>query len=135
MALPFLDTNILLRHLTNDHPDHSPRASAYLARIEQGEIRVRIADSVVFETVFTLQTHYRRTRPSIRSGVLPIIDLPGIVLPGKKRWYRAFGLYVETALSLADAHHVATMEDLGMDVIVSFDRGLDKIADIVRVEP
>jgi predicted nucleic acid-binding protein len=30
MALPFLDTNILLRHLSQDHPDHSPRATALL---------------------------------------------------------------------------------------------------------
>ena len=58
MALMFLDTNILLRHLLQDHPEQSPRATAYLARIEEGELRARIADAVIFETVFALQRHY-----------------------------------------------------------------------------
>ncbi len=51
---PFLDTNVLLRHLTNDHADHSARATAFLTAVEVGQIRVRTADSVIFETVFTL---------------------------------------------------------------------------------
>jgi predicted nucleic acid-binding protein len=34
MALPFLDTNVLLRHFLDDHADHSPRATAYLQRID-----------------------------------------------------------------------------------------------------
>ena len=135
MTLPFLDTNVLLRHLADDHIEHSPRSSVFLARIERGELSVRIADSVVFETVFTLQTHYKRTRNVIRSAVFPIIELPGIVLPAKSRWKRAFDLYVGTTLSLVDAHLVATMEDLCVDTIVSFDKGFDKIAGITRIEP
>lgn len=54
-AYPFLDTNILLRHLTHDHPEHSPRATALLRRNGAGEVTVEIADIVVFEnaTSFT----------------------------------------------------------------------------------
>lgn len=45
MAEPFLDTNILLRHLLQD--GQSTRASAYLARIEQGEQRVHKTTTIV----------------------------------------------------------------------------------------
>lgn len=55
MAQPLLDTNILLRHLLQDHPDHSPRATAFLKRVEDRELTVRSTEIVVFETVFTLQ--------------------------------------------------------------------------------
>jgi hypothetical protein len=34
MALPFLDTNIFLRHLVQDHADHPRRATASLARFD-----------------------------------------------------------------------------------------------------
>ena len=56
--LAFVDTNIFLRHLRQDHPDFSPRATAYLTRAENGEFKVRIADTVIFETVYTLQRAY-----------------------------------------------------------------------------
>ncbi|MEX1255807.1 MAG: PIN domain-containing protein [Dehalococcoidia bacterium] len=135
MALPFLDTNVLLRHLVQDHADHSPRATAFLQRIEDGELRVRVADTVVFETVFTLQRLYRVSREAIRENLLLVLQLPGIVLPGKRRFERAFDYYVNLNLSFADAYHAALMHELKLDEIVSFDRGLDRVPGIRRVEP
>jgi len=75
---PFLDTNILLRHITGDEPNHSPRATDYLQRIEQRELTVRTADTVVFETVYSLQRVDRMSRPDIRDAILPLLALPGI---------------------------------------------------------
>src|SRR5215217_3451249 len=87
-TLPFLETNIFLRHLRGDHPDFSPRATALLQRIEQGTLKVRTADTVIFETVFTLERVYKQSKEAIRDAFLPLIELPGIVLPGKRsvRW-------------------------------------------------
>ena len=95
MALPFLDTNVLLRHLLQDHPQQSPRATAYLARVENRQVKVRTADTVVFETVFTLQRQYGVSKEEIRDNLLPILELPGIVLPGKRRLRKVFDLYVD----------------------------------------
>src|SRR5450756_869514 len=110
MAVQFLDTNILLRHLLGDHPAQSPRATAYFRRIEDGELKARISDTVVFETVFTLQRHYRQPKAKIREALAPLIELPGIVLPGKTRFRRVFELYVDFNLPFADAYHAALME-------------------------
>ncbi len=135
MATPFLDTNVLLRHFLQDHADHSPRATVYLSRIERGEIRVRLLPTVVFETVFTLQRLYRVSREDIRDAVLPLIELSGIVLPGKRSLHRAFALYAGLNVSFADAYHAAEMERLSIDETVSFDRGFDRIPGVRRVEP
>lgn len=135
MALPFLDTNVLLRHLTQDHPEQSPRATAYLARIEQGEIRVRTADSVIFETVFTLQRQYGHPRQAIRDSLLPLLELPGIVLPGKRRLRKVFDLYVDLNLPFADAYHVALMQQFRCEEIVTFDREFDRVPGVKRSEP
>jgi predicted nucleic acid-binding protein len=134
-APPLLDANVLLRHLTQDHPEQSERASAYLARVEQGEFRVRLVDTVIFETVFTLQRFYGQSRSAIRDALLPLIELPGIELPGKRRLRRAFALYVDHNLSFADAYHATLVEGLNLPAVVSFDRGLDRVPGPRRIEP
>src|SRR5215216_3195138 len=102
-GLPFLDTNLILRHTLQDHADHSPRATAFIGRIEAGEERVRTADAVVFEAAFTLERTYHVPRTTIRDGLWQLLSLPGVVLPGKRRYQRAFALYVADArLSFAD---------------------------------
>ncbi|MSQ40826.1 MAG: hypothetical protein EXR55_04055 [Dehalococcoidia bacterium] len=52
----FLDTNILLRHLTGDDPLKAQACSLLLQRVEWGEEVVETSDCVVWETVFVLQS-------------------------------------------------------------------------------
>jgi predicted nucleic acid-binding protein len=134
MAL-FLDTNVLVRHLTQDSAELSPRATSFLQRLERGELTVRIADTVVFETVFLLERRYRRPRPDIAEAVMALLALPAIELPDKQRIAQAFDLYLNSRLSFADAYHVVIMEQLGIEEVVSFDRDFDRVPGIRRVEP
>jgi predicted nucleic acid-binding protein len=134
MTLSFLDTNIFLRHLLQDDPDHSPKASAFLKRIEAGEVKVRTSDTVIFETVFTLQKVYRRPKAAIRDTLLPLLELPGIVLPQKRRYRKVFSLYVDENLPFADAYHAVLMEQLNLTEIVTFDTDFDRITGITRVK-
>lgn len=134
MAQVFLDTNIFLRHLLQDHPKQSPKATAYLARVERGEFQVRTSDTVIFETVFTLQRQYRQSKAKIREVLLPLIELPGIVLPGKRRFRKVFDLYVDLNLPFADAYHAVLMEHLKVDKIATFDKEFDRVLGIKRVQ-
>lgn len=135
MALPFLDTNILLRHLLYDMPGQGARCTAYLERVERGEIKVRTADTVIFETVFTLQRAYHVPKADIAASLLPLIELPVIVLPGKRRFRAVFDLYVRLNLPFADAYHAALMHASGLTDIVTFDREFNRIPGVTRVEP
>lgn len=134
-APPFLDTNVILRHLLADVPEQSARARALLLRIESGNLRVRLAETVVFELVFTLQRVYRKSPQEIRDALLPILELPAISLPGKAVVREAFRLYGETGLPFADAYHAALMADLGITEIFTFDRHFDHCPGITRREP
>jgi predicted nucleic acid-binding protein len=135
MSVPFLDTNIILRHLLGDHPDQSPRTTAYMVRIERGEVRVRVADTVIFEAVFTLERTYRQPKARIREGLLALLELPGIILPGQRRMRRAFDLYVDLNLPFADAYHAVLVESLHLTEMVSFDHHFDRVPGLRRVEP
>ncbi len=42
MAAAFLDTNILLCHLLQDDPEQSPRATAFLLWVENGEVAMTL---------------------------------------------------------------------------------------------
>lgn len=82
-----------------------------------------------------MQRYYRQPKEKIRDALLLLIELPGIVLPGKRRYRRAFDLYVTYNLSFADAYHAVLMERLKMKQIVTFDKGFDRLPGIKRVEP
>lgn len=132
----FLDTNILLRQVLQDHSDHSPRATRLIAAIERGERAVRLSDTVVFETVFTLEKTYRVARPNIHRGLRRILELPGIVLPGKRIYASVFDLWVrEPALSFADCYHLCLTRQLELPAILSFDRKLNRLPGVARIEP
>ena len=135
MAQPFLDTNILMRHFVHDHPDQSPRATAYIERIERGEVQIRISELVVFETVFLLKRHYKQPRTVVRDLVLGFLALPGVILPRKRRFRRVFELYVDLNIAFADAYHVALMEQQGIEEVISFDREFNRAPGIRRAEP
>lgn len=131
-----LDTNVLLRHVLHDHPDHSPRSTALIEAIERGDRVVRITDTVVFETVFTLESFYSVSRTVIHETLQPIIALSGIVLPGKRIYHDVFALWIRNAgLSFAHCFHLCTAKHLGLPAIISFDRKLNRLPGVVREEP
>jgi predicted nucleic-acid-binding protein len=98
-------------------------------------MHVQTLDTVIFETVYTLQSFYRETRIAIREALLPLINLTGIVLPGKQRYARAFEVYVTSARSFADSFHIAHAEQAGIREFISFDRDFDGLPNIRRIEP
>lgn len=134
MTATFLDTNVILRHLLQDDPEQSPKATAFLIRIERGELKVRASELVIFETVFTLQRRYQQPKARIREILLPLLLLPGILLPGKRGWMKVFNTYVDLNLSFADAYHVVLMEKLKLSEIATFDTDFDRVSGIKRVE-
>lgn len=135
MPDPYLDTNVILRRLLNDNPDHSPRATAFLSKVEQGAVRVQTSHIVVFETVFTLERSYRQPKSQIREAVLAFIDLPNVRLPRKGLFHRAFDTYDSANISFADAYHAALLQEQGVTEVISFDRDFDRISGMRRIEP
>jgi predicted nucleic acid-binding protein len=136
VSIGLVDTNVLLRHILGDHPDHSPRAKAFVTRLERGELVATLADTVVFETVFVLESFNKLPRAVIRDGVLPIVLLPGIVLAGKQIYRRVFDWYVDhRRLTFADCYHAALVERQGLPAIISFDQDYDRLPEVRRIEP
>jgi|SRR5215204_4924253 len=135
MPYPFLDTNILIRHFTNDHPQHSPRATAYLKQIEAGTIQVRLSEIVLFETVYTLERTYKISKAAIRQALLALLAMPALIMPSKRRYRDMLDLYVSGNIPFADAYIAIQMRQSGSSDIISFDADFDKLPGITRQEP
>ncbi len=133
----FIDTNIFIRHLTNDHPVHSPACFALIQRIEQGTLTAWTSDLVISEVVFVLASKqlYGLPRAEIRDLLLPLINLSGIKLPHKRMYQRVFDLYANLPIDYADAYNAALMESRGEIEVYSYDVDFDRIQGIVRREP
>ena len=71
----------------------------------------------------------------VQELVETILRLPGLRLPQKSLFYRAFELYRTTPLSFVDAYNAAYMRLLKITHIYSWDSDFDKIPGITRVEP
>jgi predicted nucleic acid-binding protein len=84
--------------------------------------------------VFSLQRGYKLARADIARAVLPIIDLPGVILPSKRHYHRVFQLYCTRPLGFADCYHVVLMRRLRLKDVFSFDTDFDKISGITRHE-
>ena len=130
-----MDTNILLRFFTGDDSQKAQQALNLFMRIERGEEKVITSSSVIFETVYTLQSFYKLARGEIKDKLLPIISMRGVHLPDKGVYYRAFDLYVTKNISFADAYNAAYMISEEIFNIYSWDRDFDKIEGVVRLEP
>lgn len=131
----FIDTNTLLRYLTNDDPDKAQASLALLTRIARRQEEAVTSSLVIFEVVFTLQRGYKVPRERIKALVEPIVSLRGLKLPGKRVYSRAFDLYTTHNVSFADAYNAAYMEQQRITEIYTWDSDFDTLPGITRVEP
>ena len=61
----FIDANIVLRFLLNDHPIFSPRIKTMFLRDEQGNEKFALDEVTVAEILWVLESFYRVARSDI----------------------------------------------------------------------
>jgi predicted nucleic acid-binding protein len=127
----FIDTNVLVRHLTGDPPDQAGRATRFLASAET----LLLPDLIVAELVYVLQSVYETARPDIARAVRAVLAFEAIRVVDMDLLHRAIEVYEFDRLDFSEAYLVACAERSGVDAVASFDRSVDRIGTIRRVEP
>lgn len=135
--MPFVDTNIFIRHLTNDDPVKARACFELFKKAERNEITLTTSEAVIAEVVFVLSSKrlYNLTRDEIRTLLYPILSLRGLKLTYRKTFLRALDLYASSSLDFEDTLLIAQMERQKETEIYSYDRGFDRITGITRFEP
>jgi predicted nucleic-acid-binding protein len=126
----FLDTNVVIRHLTGDPPELAARATAALAAAEE----LLLADLVVAECVYVLESFYEVSRERIAELTRAAIALPSIKTIDSPTLLRTLEVYELERLDFAEAYLVAQAEATGVGVVLSFDKSIDRVGTVTREE-
>ena len=127
----FLDTNVLIRHLTGDPPGQARRATAFLERADE----LLLPDLIVAEVVYVLESFYEVERKRVAELVRAVIGFPAVVVVDAPLLLRALEVYEIDRIDFAEAYLVASAEVSGVKTIASLDRSIDRIATVRRIEP
>lgn len=127
----FVDTNILVRHLTGDPPEMAQRATRYL----DTERHLLLTDLIVAETVYVLESFYEAPRDQVAQAIRSLIAFDAIVCVDPALLLRAVEVYETDRLDFAEAYLVACAESAEVGRVASFDRSIDRIDTVERIEP
>ena len=127
----FVDTNILVRHLTGDPAPMATAATAFL----HSATDLVLTDIVAAETVYVLQSFYRAPRSQIAVALRALIALEPVICTDQSVLLRAVEIYEDDSLDFAEAYLVACAEKTVDATVVSFDRAIDRIPTVTRIEP
>ena len=127
----FVDTNVLVRHLTGDPPELAARATAYLA----SAATLLLTDLVAAETVYLLESFYEVAREQVAEALRSLVAFEPIVTVDPALLLRAIEAYETDRVDFAEAYLAACAESTGVLRIASFDRSLDRIETVERIEP
>ena len=134
MARLLLDTNVIVRFLTGDHPAHSLRSRNLFTRAAAGDVTLLVTDLALAETVLVLQSFYKLDCGAIAAALKDLIESAGIEVENKAVLLSALRNFAQTDVDFVDAYHaaIAAAESIA---IASFDRDFDQFAGVKRVEP
>jgi predicted nucleic-acid-binding protein len=126
-----VDTNVLIRHLTGDPADQARAATSFLA----AESRLLLTDLIVAETVYVLESRYRAPRPQVAQALRSLLGMRTVEVVDPALLLRSIQIYELERLHFAEAYLVASAEANGVRRVASFDRAIDRVTSVERVEP
>ena len=126
----FVDTNVLIRHLVGDPPAMAARATAYLGAATE----LLVADLVVAETIYVLESFYEVDRKSIATSMRSLLALNSVIAVDQSLLLRSIEIYEHDRLDFAEAYLVASAESSGVGAVASFDRSIDRVGTVERIE-
>jgi predicted nucleic acid-binding protein len=135
MSQKAIDANVILRFVTADHPEMSPRCRDLFARIQQGEEAVFLPEAALSDVVWTLRSFYSWPVERIAQFVGNLLALDGVQMSRKTLVWEALSFFAEGGLDFSDALIVAEMHSAALSKIYSYDHDFDRLEDITRLEP
>jgi predicted nucleic-acid-binding protein len=115
-----VDTNVIVRYLTADHPEQFAKASALIEAED-----VYVSSTVLLETEWVLRRGYRFSRDQVSAALTAFAGLPRVTLEDAAVAAKALE-WMRSGLDFADALHLA--KAAGCDAFVSFDQRFAAVA-------
>ena len=118
-----IDTNLIVRYLTGDHPRQSAKARALI-----DDNDVFVSTTVLLETEWVLSSAYNYPPARLAGALAAFAGLAHVKLEDETLVAKALD-WMERGMDFADALHLARAQ--GCEAFVSFDRGFAKTANVL----
>lgn len=119
-----LDTNVLVRYLTQDDPSQSKRANALIEKcVDRGE-RLYIGAIVMCELVWVLETAYRFEKTSVLLAVERILETTPLIVEDRDLIYDTLEAFRSGSGDFSDYIIGIRNRAAGCQDTVTFDRSL-----------
>jgi len=128
----FIDTNLIVRYLVQDHDKHAKVAGKLFDACDRGDIVIVILPVVLAECVFVLESFYGHPRADIASALKRLISSRGIEISQRATRLDALERYGRMKVHFVDCLIAATAVAENTPVS-TFDHDFRKFDD-VRVE-
>ena len=122
-----LDSNVILRHLLNDHTELSAKADAVFEPIKDGRRFGLVPEAVFAECIYVLEGPYGAKRDAIAHWLLRFLAYRGLIGDHLLTLRDSLSLYANSNVSFIDALARVTARRNGFE-LVTFDEDLKKLA-------
>lgn len=126
-----IDTNLLVRYLTEDDPQKAKAVDNLLNKAEKNEIRIFIPSIVIAELVWVLESFYKMDADPIAELVEAVLNTPGVEVTEKSIIASSLKLYRTKSRDFIDTWISEFARDRGIKYIYTFDKkhfkGIDGI--------
>ncbi|MCC6233319.1 MAG: PIN domain-containing protein [Verrucomicrobiales bacterium] len=129
-----LDANVLVRFLVQDVPQQAKAARKLVEQAESGALLLVVDPMIIAETVYVLTSFYKKPREAVADALMAFVQSDGVSVAEESRLVDALRRFQRSSVDFADAWLAATAAETHREV-ASFDRDLDRFADVKRFEP
>jgi predicted nucleic-acid-binding protein len=127
MTIHVIDTNIVLRYLLADHPELFRQADQLMSKVQAGECKAYLGESVAAECIFVLTKFYKVPRVEAAQKLSGLLDYKGFVGDHLPVLRDAFAAFVANNIAFVDAIILMTARHNGWR-LATFDKSLAKLA-------
>ncbi len=99
------------------------------------EREILLTDLVVAETVYVLESFYEASRDQVAEAMRSLVAFDSILCVDPALLLRAIEVYETDRIDFAEAYLVACAESTAVGKVASFDRSIDRVHTIERIEP
>jgi predicted nucleic-acid-binding protein len=126
MTIHVIDTNIVLRFLLADQPEHFSRAKRLMDEVQAGKRKACLAESVLAECIFVLTKFYKVPKEEAAGSLAELLDYKGFTGEHMPILRSALALFVAHKIAFVDALILATIRHHGWH-LETFDKALLKL--------
>jgi len=130
-----IDTNLLVRFLTEDDPEKARSVEVLLGKAGKGEIKIFIPSVVIAELVWVLKSFYELEAGEISELVGAVLSTPGLDTQDKSILREALKVYERKGIDFVDAWILEFARERNIKTIYTFDKKHFKETDLRITSP